>query len=387
MAACMSSILALSVSGKIEQYGAYAGFASVLGLAVLSLLYFAQAREVKRLREWAGRAPERAADDQQRAVAAAQQRVIAQPQRPAQPAPQQQPAQPAGAPGAPGARPAAATPAGQAAGAPGVAAPAAAAAATAAGAATATPPGPAAAPAPGGPTSPNGPGGQPTTVQPAANGAAAADQPTQPPVRPGQPLRVPSGAGTPPSRSALPPQDEDEPRSRTPIFAAIGALVAIVAVVVLLVTGVFGGGDNGTQKANTIEAPGAGAQASSSGSKTTASKQPTAAPRPGTYTVAVLNGTTVPGLARGVANRLTEAKHKIGNVTNAATQDRSATQIEFAPGHRAEADAVAKVIDVGSDAIIPLTAGSKTIAGDQATVVVTVGADQNTSPQQQTTTP
>jgi hypothetical protein len=61
MAPCMSSILALSVSDKIEQYGAYAGFASVLGLAVLSLLYFAQARELKRLREWAGRAPERVA--------------------------------------------------------------------------------------------------------------------------------------------------------------------------------------------------------------------------------------------------------------------------------------------------------------------------------------
>ncbi|MDX6732738.1 MAG: hypothetical protein QOC54_2686, partial [Baekduia sp.] len=54
MAPCMTSILALSVTGKIEQYGAYAGFAAVLGLAVLSLLYFAQAREVKRLREWAG---------------------------------------------------------------------------------------------------------------------------------------------------------------------------------------------------------------------------------------------------------------------------------------------------------------------------------------------
>jgi hypothetical protein len=378
----MSSILALSVTDKIEQYGAYAGFASVLGLAVLSLLYFAQAREVKRLREWAGRAPERALDDQQRAIAAAQQRVIAQPQRPAQPAPPQ-PGQPAAAPGAPGARPAAATPAGQAAG--GVGAAPAAAAATAAGAATATP-----RPAVGvggsaSPASPNGPAGQPTTVQPAANGAAAADQPTQPPVRPGQPLRVPPGAGTPPSRSALPPEDDDEPRSRTALFAAIGALVAVIAVVVILVTGVFGGDDNPTQKANTI-AP--SASTTPKGTSTTKGKaQPAAAPRAGTYTVAVLNGTTVPGLARGVANRLTEAKHKIGNVTNAATQDRSATQIEFAPGHRAEADAVAKVIDVGSDAIIPLTAGSKTIAGDQATVVVTVGADQNTSPQQQTTTP
>ncbi|HWH96290.1 MAG TPA: hypothetical protein VNT03_20675, partial [Baekduia sp.] len=82
----MSSILALSVSDKIEQYGAYAGFASVLGLAILSLLYFAQAREVKRLREWAGRAPERAADEQERATAAAQRRAIVQPQRPATPA-------------------------------------------------------------------------------------------------------------------------------------------------------------------------------------------------------------------------------------------------------------------------------------------------------------
>ncbi|MET0601237.1 MAG: hypothetical protein ABW167_04550, partial [Baekduia sp.] len=81
----MSSILALSVSDKIDQYGAYAGFASVLGLAVLSLLYFAQAREVKRLREWAGRSPERAAEMQERAVAAAQQRAIVAPQRPATP--------------------------------------------------------------------------------------------------------------------------------------------------------------------------------------------------------------------------------------------------------------------------------------------------------------
>jgi hypothetical protein len=42
---------------------------------------------------------------------------------------------------------------------------------------------------------------------------------------------------------------------------------------------------------------------------------------------------------------------------------------------------VAKAIDVKGDAIQALSPGSKTIAGDQATVVVTVGADQNTSPQ------
>jgi len=44
---------ALSLQDKVEQYGSYAGVAAVFGLGILSLLYFAQAREVKRLREWA----------------------------------------------------------------------------------------------------------------------------------------------------------------------------------------------------------------------------------------------------------------------------------------------------------------------------------------------
>src|SRR4051794_21779193 len=55
----MTTIVAVSVSDQIEKFGAYAGFAAVIGLAVLSMLYFAQAREAKRLREWANsRAPE-----------------------------------------------------------------------------------------------------------------------------------------------------------------------------------------------------------------------------------------------------------------------------------------------------------------------------------------
>src|SRR5437899_7989837 len=70
-------VAALHVSQRIKDYGSYAGFACVLGLAVLSLLYFAQAREVKRLREWAGRAPERDAELQARVTADAQQRAAA----------------------------------------------------------------------------------------------------------------------------------------------------------------------------------------------------------------------------------------------------------------------------------------------------------------------
>ncbi len=49
----------------IQEIGAYAGLAAIPGLAILSALYFSQARDVKRLREWAGRAPERAAEQAQ----------------------------------------------------------------------------------------------------------------------------------------------------------------------------------------------------------------------------------------------------------------------------------------------------------------------------------
>src|SRR4051794_27202274 len=58
-------LLTFSLQDQVEKYGVYVGIAAFFGLAVLTLLYFAQAREVKRLREWAGRAPERAAELEQ----------------------------------------------------------------------------------------------------------------------------------------------------------------------------------------------------------------------------------------------------------------------------------------------------------------------------------
>ncbi len=66
-------LLAFSLQDQVEKYGAYVGIAAFFGLAVLSLLYFAQAREVKRLREWAGRAPERAAELEQAVAAHAEE--------------------------------------------------------------------------------------------------------------------------------------------------------------------------------------------------------------------------------------------------------------------------------------------------------------------------
>lgn len=43
----------------IQQVGAYAGLVALLAMAVLAFLVFSQARDIRRLREWAGGAPER----------------------------------------------------------------------------------------------------------------------------------------------------------------------------------------------------------------------------------------------------------------------------------------------------------------------------------------
>ena len=78
----MTALLpALSLSNKLLDVGALAACAALLGIAILSLLIFSQARELKRLREWAGRAPERAAELDQRVAAEAAMRA----QRPVQP--------------------------------------------------------------------------------------------------------------------------------------------------------------------------------------------------------------------------------------------------------------------------------------------------------------
>ena len=59
----------------IEQIGAFAGLAAFLGLAVLALLSFAHGRDIRRLRDWAGSAPEREADRKETTSAIAAQRA------------------------------------------------------------------------------------------------------------------------------------------------------------------------------------------------------------------------------------------------------------------------------------------------------------------------
>jgi LytR cell envelope-related transcriptional attenuator len=59
----------------IEQIGAFAGLAAFLGLGVFALLSFAHGRDIRRLRDWAGSAPERDAERKEATSTIAAQRA------------------------------------------------------------------------------------------------------------------------------------------------------------------------------------------------------------------------------------------------------------------------------------------------------------------------
>jgi hypothetical protein len=338
---------AFSLQDKIEQYGAYAGIAAVFGLGVLSLLYFAQAREVKRLRTWAGRAPERAAELEARVQADAQRRAAAA----------QQPPRPA-APVTPAAQ--------QQAPATGAAAPATAAAAAAgAGATTVTKP-----------ATPGQPEAKPPTPEiPAAATAAAAGAAARP--QPAAPLRAPTPAASLPPRTpaGARPGTTGDGRSRGRLAAIVGGALGAVAVIVVVAILLFGGGGGKKQPPapNTVAQP--GATTSAGGNATPAT--PAAKLVRKDFPLAVLNGTTVTGLARGAADKLTAKGYNEPNVvTNDTTnQARDTTEIFFEPKARAAALDVAKILGVKAASVKPMDANARALA-DRATVAVFVGADK-----------
>lgn len=184
----MDPVFALTLSGGVEKIGAYAGLAAIPGLAILALLYFSQARELRRLREWAGRAPERAQEIQHQAAAAAQARPTVTRRPPPRP--------PAARPAPPAARPPAQARPAPAAGAAAAGAAAGAAAAAAAATAMGTP---AAAP--------------PAAATPAAQAAAPPTAPAVAAAATGVP--APAAAGAPEPAGAPDDDDTDGPNAGT----------------------------------------------------------------------------------------------------------------------------------------------------------------------------
>jgi hypothetical protein len=159
-------------------------------------------------------------------------------------------------------------------------------------------------------------------------------------------------------------------------MVASTALIALLAGGAGLAAAVVGGGAGGGRDGAPAGAPTA--------RTTTATSAPPLSTRTrgvlDRQTVAILNATRVPGLGRGVANRLQNAGIKIGNVTNAAGQTRATTYVTYVPGHQDAALRVAALLDLSPSVISPAAKADRVLAGDTATVVVLVGSDQNSAP-------
>jgi LytR cell envelope-related transcriptional attenuator len=102
-------------------------------------------------------------------------------------------------------------------------------------------------------------------------------------------------------------------------------------------------------------------------------KRKGAAVKPGDVTVAVLNGTTVPGLAATLRDQIAAAGFKKGLIDVFSDQQLVESSVQYAAGHQAEANAVSRSIGVSRRE--PVTAESRALAGD-ATLIVIAGADK-----------
>jgi len=149
-------------------------------------------------------------------------------------------------------------------------------------------------------------------------------------------------------------------------LAAIGALILVGSLVL--------GRDDDPTARNSVAPPNAPVQEPAGTTGTTAPRRGPV--DRGATTVFVLNGTSVPNLARAALTKLQEAGFKEGGVATATVQTRSATLIQFAEGKRREAEEVARLIQEDPREVRPIDPGVRAIAGEESAVVVTVGSDK-----------
>ena len=245
--------------------------AAFLGLAVLALLYFSQARDVRRLRDWAGRAPERALDQVERT----------------------------------------------------------------------------------------------TEVERATE------------VAPATPAAQHSLPATPFSETAAPRQRKPLRERIRNIHIPQARYLAMVVAGVLVLGGVAYGaiqltGDDG----GTNTAGGSGKSGGSGGDngKTRERDRRAVNVDPSQVTVAVLNGTTVQGLAAKVGDEVRAGGFTLGTIGNAARIDLTTSQVLYRPGQSKAARAVANRLAI--DKVAPVDSVNKEIAGSFDTVVL-VGSDRS----------
>jgi LytR cell envelope-related transcriptional attenuator len=155
-------------------------------------------------------------------------------------------------------------------------------------------------------------------------------------------------------------------KKRNPVYAvlAVAGVLVLGAAAAVGVPALVNGSKNDNKSSTTA-----------STSKSEGKKKTARAVSPDKITVAVLNGTSIPGLAAQVGDRVDAEGFTLGTVSNASqTQgDRANSVAMYAPGHQSDARRVARRLDIRN--IARVDSDTQQIAGD-ATVVVIVGTDK-----------
>jgi hypothetical protein len=159
----------------------------------------------------------------------------------------------------------------------------------------------------------------------------------------------------------------------------LGGAAIVVVVVLVLVLGSGGGGKSSGQ--GSASTPGGSNTVSTTpGSHTTTHRvsshhgESTVAASPAATAVVVLNGTDTTGLAASLSQNLQQ-----GGYSQAAAMDgtppgsHSTTVVEYTSGHRADAQGVARKLEVTR--VQPMESAVSSLAG-AATVVVIAGEDK-----------
>jgi hypothetical protein len=399
---------ALSVSHFVNSVGAKAGFAAIIAVALLVLLFFAQMRETASLRDRAAASDEHVQQLEQRvaqlsrglaATSAGAPAVVPAPagvsRAPVVPAP-------AGVAGVAAAAAAGAVasrtvrpsiPSAPA----GVGAPALSSAtrlipsgdespisirATGAGAAAPVAAGVAAAAASGGSGSGGAvaapPGPRPATAAGGANGGPTASPPPIPApapsaasARPAQPPRPPArnGAARQPLTTSRPTGSGSSSHIRAGLMIAAG--VAVVAVVVIVLLNATSGGTSTSSSS----------AASTSSHRAHHGARATVPLKPANVSVTVLNGTLTTNLAHDITQRLAGSGYRTGTPATATDHTVSSTVVGYrGRANRAAALLVARSLKLGPASVQPVGQSNLAVACPQtstctAQVIVTVGAD------------
>ena len=168
------------------------------------------------------------------------------------------------------------------------------------------------------------------------------------------------------------PASQEPSGRRTAIMAIVGGLLLLVGVGFGAMQ-LLGEDDDGAQPRRPERSSSRAARAAATTRRRRRQARGRAAVDPGSVTVAVLNGTTVPGLAAQIGDNIESQGFQLGTITNSTDQQRAESVVLYAPGAEGEARDVARRLNISQRE--EADPDSQGLAGD-ATVIVVAGQDK-----------